>query len=146
MPGKTCQMLRCLLSRKFQRMQNYLFIKTGVRCIKVDFLDIQYFEGSRRYTKIVTVKRNFIICSSLSRISSVLPESIFFRIHRSYIISLHHTSYFEKGVVFVAGKQLPIGRRYRGTLLKRVTLLCGYTENETAIVRNDINGLIKTEK
>lgn len=57
--------------------------------------------------KIVTLFR-------LKNMEDMLPEKIFMRIHRSYIVNLNHVTGYTKGRVFMDnGEYLPIGDLYR---------------------------------
>lgn len=124
-------------------MQDFLFVRKGARCIKIKFCDIQYIEAEKGCSKIKTTTNDYRIDLPLNRILEKLPADIFFRIHNSFIISLYHTTYFETETVFVAGKELPIGRQYRGLLAQKVILLCCDCKNEDSLSRRGINKLLK---
>lgn len=127
-------------------MQNYIFIKTGMRCTKIDLFEIKYIESIKRYSKITTTKKPLLIYLPLSQVIQLLPPDIFLRVHKSFIISLHHTSDFENEIAYVAGKQIPIGRKYRGLLLKKVILLRGKHENDPVFPKKEMDDLIKKIK
>jgi DNA-binding LytR/AlgR family response regulator len=104
-------------------MYDFLYIKEGERFWQVPFVEIQYFESGDKYTKVVTTKREYLTLQSLSAVEKALPSNLFIRIHRSYIISLFHTSSFSNTVAYVGNKKLSIGRQYRAMLNNSVLSL-----------------------
>ncbi len=106
-------------------MQDFLYVKEGSRNVQVLFSDIQYVEVNDKYASLVTPKGRFFILQSLHAIEEILPKSHFCRIHRSYIISLHHTKWFDHDSVCIGNEKLPIGKSYKTVLPKTVIVLSG---------------------
>ena len=49
----------------------------------------------------------------MKKMMEILPEALFYRIHKSYIISLDKMELVEGNTVLVNKKRLPIGNSYR---------------------------------
>jgi two-component system, LytTR family, response regulator len=81
--------------------------------VKILFSDIVYIESQREYIKIVTTKREFISKITTHEIESLLPDHLFKRIHRSFIISVSKIESYTADMVEVNGISIPIGRGYR---------------------------------
>ncbi len=47
--------------------QDFLYLKHDKRCIQIDFADIHYIKAIKRYIKIVTVEKEHLIETSLSK-------------------------------------------------------------------------------
>ena len=47
-----------------------------------------FIEGLKDYVKIHTAKERFLALVNLKNIESQLPQDIFIRVHRSYIVSM----------------------------------------------------------
>ena len=103
---------------------NYFFIKSEYRIVKVNFNDILFCEGLKDYTQIYTSKKNkpIITLQNLKTFSERLPVRKFVRIHRSYIISLNYIESISKKEVEIGEKILPIGNSYRNNLLDIVKM------------------------
>jgi len=97
----------------------YFFIKSEYRILKVNYDDIVFCEGLKDYTQVYTTKKSkpIITLQNLKTFSERLPANDFVRIHRSYIVSLHHIDSITKKEVEIADKILPIGNSYRNNLL-----------------------------
>ncbi len=95
--------------------------------------DIIYCEADSCYT-IFKLKNNTQIISSktLSEYEEILDKSLFFRIHRSYIINLDSIVEYRKGsggnVVMSNGAELEVSRRKKEEFLERVRNI--YVRNE----------------
>ena len=50
----------------------------------------------------------------------LLPETIFLRIHKSFIVSLDHIEIIENHQVQINGVKIPVGNYYRESFLKRI--------------------------
>ena len=53
-----------------------------------------------------------------------LPDAGFMRIHKSYIVSLSKIEAFTSSSIEVRGKELPIGRSYKNSVLEMLRV-CG---------------------
>ena len=97
--------------------QNYLLIKADKKIYKTDYDDILYFQSCGDYVKIFTKDKTLISHNTLKDIYSELPEYLFVRIHKSYIIPLKRISFIEGNCVYIDKESLPIGLSYKEGLL-----------------------------
>jgi DNA-binding LytR/AlgR family response regulator len=90
---------------------NQLFVKSDKRYIQVNLEEVFYLESYGNYVKIWQ-KDNFILTpNTLSNFETQLPNSDFYRIHKSYIVHRKHIDYVEGNFVMLTNKtQLPIGK------------------------------------
>jgi DNA-binding LytR/AlgR family response regulator len=86
--------------------------------IKVMLNDILYIESMKDYIKVVTVNGNIITKQSITSVEAMLPESRFIRSHRSFIVSLHKIKSFTTEVIEIEKEEIPIGKLYKGAVLK----------------------------
>ena len=91
----------------------YLFIKIDKKKMKKVFLDeILVVESLKDYLKINTTNGRFMIHSTLSDFTNLLPPSDFIRIHRSYTISINKIDAVEGNSIEIDGMRYVIGRSY----------------------------------
>jgi len=99
-----------------------IFIKDGYLFVKIFFKDIKFLKSEGNYTKIQTDAKSLMIRSSLNDFLSSLPNDIFFRIHKSYIVNCKLISAISHNAVFIEKIEIPLGRTYREPLIKYLQL------------------------
>jgi len=92
---------------------DFLFIKSNKKTIKIKFSEIQFIEGLGDYIKIHLSNEKLVTNLSMKKIFGLLPEKQFYRIHKSFIISIDKIENLEGNMVSVNGVKLPIGNSYR---------------------------------
>lgn len=93
--------------------KQFFFIKSNKKTYKINFSEICYVEGLGDYIQVHLENQKIVTNLSMKRILEILPENIFYRIHKSYIISLNKIEIVEGNSVLVNKKRLPIGNSYR---------------------------------
>jgi DNA-binding LytR/AlgR family response regulator len=99
---------------------DFLFIKSNKKTIKVRFTDIYYIEGLGDYIQIHVENQKIITNLSMKKIMSLLPENKFYRIHKSFIISLDKIDLIEGNMVQIKKNKLPVGNSYRHDFMEFV--------------------------
>jgi DNA-binding LytR/AlgR family response regulator len=115
-----------ILNQKSISMQDCLFVKNGSSHCRISFEELQYVEAEKRYVRFVTAEKVYLTEGPLYKVEHLLPSDQFCRIHRSYIVSLHHAKQYDAKAVTVGSKQLPIGRHYRNMLSLKVLIIDGH--------------------
>ncbi len=102
-----------------------LFVRYQDYYHKIKYADILYVEASGCYCDIYLRGRAtpLTVVKRLHDFERLLPERLFVRIHRSYIISLPDVTKFVGNTVYFIDKEFPIGSNYRSQFLSRLTLL-----------------------
>jgi DNA-binding LytR/AlgR family response regulator len=98
--------------------KHYLFLNVQKKKVRILFSEILYIESQREYIKIVTTKAQYLSKISTHEIESLLPEQLFKRIHRSYIVAIDKIESYTADMLEVCGVSLPIGRDYRESIKK----------------------------
>ena len=98
-----------------QAYQDYLFVKSDYKLIRIMLSDISYIESSNEY--ITIHQANDKPVTTLMRLKSMeeqLPEKLFMRVHRSFIVNLEKVKVIERNrIVFDAKTYIPIGDQYK---------------------------------
>lgn len=92
---------------------NYMMIKCEYTTVKVNFESILYIEGLKDYVKIYTKEKLLLTKSTMKNIEAKLPDSIFMRIHKSYIVSLQSINKIENNRIIFGDKRIPVGDQYK---------------------------------
>ena len=102
------------------QMQDYLFVKAEHRLVRIHLADIKYIEGSNEYIIIHLLKdKPVTTLMRMKNIESELPENLFMRVHRSFIVNLTQVKVIERNrIIFDEKIYIPIGEQYKENFQK----------------------------
>jgi len=103
--------------------QKELYVNIDRRLIKIEFEKIFLIEAKGDYILIKTEDKNYTVHSTLKKIEDKLPESLFLKVHRSYIINFKKIIDIEDNSILIAQDVIPISRANRPLLMKKLNLL-----------------------
>jgi len=92
---------------------DFIFVKDGTKLVKIMINDILYVEGLKDYVTIHTKAQKVVSLQRLKSLEEQLPESLFIRIHNSFIVSLRAITSVHKNEVEIGNAFLPVGETYR---------------------------------
>ncbi|TYA78440.1 LytR/AlgR family response regulator transcription factor [Seonamhaeicola marinus] len=98
----------------------FMFVRSDRRMIKIDFDAIVYIESYSDYLKIHLNNETVVTRETITAVEAKLPSHKFMRIHRSFIISLSNISSFTNEEITIHKKSLPISRSYKKEVLNRL--------------------------
>lgn len=102
---------------------NDLYINIDRRLIKIDIPTINLIEAKGDYILIKTEKQNYTVHSTLKKIEEKLPDDIFLKVHRSYVINFKKIIDIEDNSVLIEKDVIPVSRSNRPELMRRLNLL-----------------------
>lgn len=105
------------------KLENDFYINIDRRLIKIDIPSIYLVEAKGDYIHIKTEDKNYTVHSTLKKIEEKLPDTLFLKIHRSYIINLKKIIDIEDNSVLIKKDVIPVSRSKRPELMKRLDLL-----------------------
>lgn len=100
-----------------------MYVNIDRRLIKIVFDTIYLIEAKGDYILIKTEGKNYTVHSTLKKIEEKLPDHLFLKVHRSYIINIKKIVDIEDNSVLIARDVIPISRSNRPELMKRLNLL-----------------------
>ena len=103
-----------------EKHSDFIFIKSDKKSIKINLADITYIEGLGDYIKIYIGDKKFVTNLSMKKIENLLPASQFYRIHKSYIISVDKIESIEGNMVKINNAKLPVGNSYRQDFIQHI--------------------------
>ncbi|AZI53806.1 DNA-binding response regulator [Epilithonimonas vandammei] len=107
---------------KPEKKQEFFFVKSDYKQIKINFSEILYIEGLKDYVKIY-LKDNpkpILTLMSLKKLEEELPSENFMRIHRSYIIALDKIEAIERNHIVIGKEQIAIAPNYKDSLMEYI--------------------------
>lgn len=98
---------------------DHLFIKADRRFHKVFFSDIWYIEGLKDYVILHIGDDKLITAMNLKNAHSKLPEAIFLRVGKSYLINSSRITSFDLHTIYLGKHEIPLGEAYRDAFFNR---------------------------
>jgi two-component system, LytTR family, response regulator len=99
------------------------YVNIDRRLIKIEVSSIYLIEAKGDYIQIKTETNNYTVHSTLKKIEEKLPNDLFLKVHRSYIINLKKIVDIEDNSVLIKKDVIPISRSNRQDLMDRLNLL-----------------------
>jgi DNA-binding LytR/AlgR family response regulator len=104
-----------------------IFIKKGSALVKLKLKDIVFVEALENYVTVNTLEEKFTIHFTMKAIENQLPNALFTRVHRSYIINKSLIlAIKENSLDLRVGdtvKSVPVGKSFRDTLLNDINVM-----------------------
>ncbi|MEK6883888.1 MAG: LytTR family DNA-binding domain-containing protein [Nanoarchaeota archaeon] len=102
----------------------FVFIKEkGGILTKVFVKDIFYLESQRDYVAVHTLEKRYMVHDILTDVAEKMPKGRFLRIHRSYMVQPSLVDRVEESSLFINGKRLSIGEKFRKEFKSKINLL-----------------------
>lgn len=95
---------------------NYLFVKSGKKIIRLEYASILFIEGKKEYVNFHTDNGVIMVYNRLKSIAEITGD-MFQRIHHSYIVNVHRIIKIEDSQVWIGNKRLPVSDTYRKQFL-----------------------------
>jgi DNA-binding LytR/AlgR family response regulator len=102
---------------------NEMYVNIDRRLVKIQISDIYLVEAKGDYINIKTESKNHIVHTTMKKIEQKLPESLFLKIHRSFIINLKKIVDIEDNSVLIKKEVIPVSRSNRPELMRRLNLV-----------------------
>ena len=99
-------------------IDDFIFVKSGVQRIKLQFSEVSHIQGLKDYAIIHTLAKKILLKGSIKAMQDLFPADRFLRVHKSFIINLQKVQQLDRNSIFLNGQQVPIGRNFREELEK----------------------------
>lgn len=91
---------------------DYIFIRTDKRIVRVNLSDILYLEALRNYVAIQTSSQKILTLQNLRSFEDILSPQRFVRVHKSFIVAIDKIDSVERQRIFIGPHTVPIGDTY----------------------------------
>lgn len=100
-----------------------IFIKVKNELLRVDFKDILFIEAFDNYCFVVTARQKHLVSFTLKKLEEKLPQQMFLRVHRSYVVNLSRINSLQDGDAFIENHRIPVSLSYKEQLMERINTL-----------------------
>lgn len=107
--------LKNLPEESIKSDNEYLFVKSEYRLVRIKYSDIDYIEGMREYVRIhLSDGSSIMTLLSMKSLEERLSNENFMRVHRSYIVNLTKITVVERQrIVFNKNTYIPISDQHK---------------------------------
>lgn len=108
-----------LVRTEQQEEEQFIFVKSEYKQVKIILSDILFIEGLKDYVKIWLDgnPKPVMTIISLKALEGELPADKFMRVHRSYIIALHKVESVERSQAVIGNMRITVADQYREKFL-----------------------------
>jgi DNA-binding LytR/AlgR family response regulator len=99
---------------------DFTFMKVDTKLVKVIFDEVRYVEALGDYVHIVTGQSKLIVYSTMKAVEEKFPDTLFVRVHRSFIVNLKRVQAIEDNNIVIDNKHIPIGQTYTREVFQRL--------------------------
>ncbi len=102
--------------------EKYIFLKMGRQVSRFEIDAIDYIEAYGAYIKVFSDNQMFLVNERMSTISNLLPNPLFVRVHKSYIVNTSKIIGYGRTYFVILTNRIPIGESYRPNLTSLLRL------------------------
>lgn len=111
---------RLTISEKNKDASNYLFVKSSTIIEKINFSEILYIEAFGNYVRIHLNKRVITTYTTLKNIEHSLPNNLFVKVHKSFIVALNKIEQIEGNKIMIDKICISISRLNKHTIISKL--------------------------
>lgn len=104
-----------VISREKFANKNFIFVKSEYKHLRINLKEVYYFEGLKDYVKIwlTSQPKPILTLMSLKTFEYELPEEMFMRVHRSFIVALDKIESVERGQLYINKQPITVAEQYK---------------------------------
>jgi len=99
---------------------DYIFIKSNQKQIKLSYDQIIYVEAFADYVKLYTNEKRYVTLQTMKNMEQKLPKDKFIRVHRSFIVGIKYITSFNSSELEIGAVKIPVGKNYKDEFLIRL--------------------------
>lgn len=101
-------------------LSDCIFVRSHDKMVKVCINNILYIEAERNYCKIHCKDKEHLLVTTLKYLEEKLTTNSLMRIHRSFIVNLHHIDEIATNHVVIGKKAIPLSVELKKQLLLHI--------------------------
>ncbi|MFB9865063.1 LytR/AlgR family response regulator transcription factor [Rufibacter immobilis] len=101
---------------------DYMFVKgeSKNKFLRVNYSDILFIEGLKNYVSLYLPQQRVVTYQTLRDLEEQLPQPPFYRVHKSYIISIDKVRMVDGNTLYIQDKEIPLGETYRDNFFRLI--------------------------
>lgn len=106
-----------------KRDEEFLFVKSDYRIVRLNVADIRYIESMSEYVRIFLEgeTKPVVTLVSMKKFEDLLPPDRFMRVHRSYLVNLTKIVEVQRmRILFDKNTYVPVGELYKAKFLEYI--------------------------
>ncbi|MCG8331279.1 MAG: LytTR family DNA-binding domain-containing protein [Chitinophagales bacterium] len=113
--------LKSSQSNTNEKRSEYILLKVDKKLIRIAVNEIIYVQSDWNYVHVHTPQKKYMVLSTMKGMENELASYDFARIHKSFLINLHHFESIEGNLVQLkSGTRLQVSRNYKQGLMERL--------------------------
>ena len=109
--------IRALEAQPENSSESYINIRVDRKEVPLLLTDIFYIESLSDYVTFHTAQGDLIARERISQLEEQLSPG-FLRVHRSFLVHLHHLDRYDRSRLVIHGEEIPISRSYRKRVME----------------------------
>jgi DNA-binding LytR/AlgR family response regulator len=110
--------LHSLKKRINEDDEDFIFIKSNLKKLKIFTSKIRWVEAFGDYIKVITEDDNHLVLSTMKAFQKDLPVDKFIRVHKSYIINVSKVETFNSKFAEIDTFKIPLSRNKKDNLIE----------------------------
>jgi DNA-binding LytR/AlgR family response regulator len=106
--------------KNFNINNEFFFIKCNGKIEKIFISDVIYIEAMANYVIIHTLQKKYITYITFSGICKRLPDQLFMRIHKSYMVAVSAIKTIDSDEIITSSVRLPLSKSYKEKVMNRI--------------------------
>jgi DNA-binding LytR/AlgR family response regulator len=98
---------------------DYVFIKSDRRFVKIFFKEILFIEGLKDYVIIQTESKKVLTAMNIKTIHAQLPEKNFTRVSKSFIVNTDHIISVDTHSIYIKDEEIPVGSNFKDEFFEK---------------------------
>jgi DNA-binding LytR/AlgR family response regulator len=98
----------------------HFFIKADNKLVKINYSDILYVEALQNYIAVHTLNKKYITYLTFKSVEENLPQNIFLKVHKSYLVSLSKIESIEGNEIIIGLHHVPISRNMKEEVMEKI--------------------------
>ncbi len=99
-------------------IKEVIYVKEGAFFHKIKVSDILFLESSHVNVIIHTTTKQIITRNALQKIAEELDPGVFVRVHRSFIVNIHHIQSLNAESIIIGDTSIPLSKNSKADLTK----------------------------
>ncbi len=117
---KAQEYLNVKIKHEVSFTNDFFFIKSNQKIEKIMMDDVLYVEGMSNYIVVHTIQKKYIAYLTFKGIEQQLPQHLFIRTHKSYLVSIHAIQSIDTNEIRLENTTLPLSKNYRDEVMTKI--------------------------